>query len=157
MAALPTVKYALDNGAKSVVLMSHLGRPDGQPNPKYSLKPVAAELEKLLGKPVQFLDNCVGADVEAACANPADGTLCSSSVSLTCLKFSCCAPEGLYTCSMCVRTCMRTRPRMLCAINIMLGSGCPVAPRSRLASLFGHFCSYYNGLFRLFTVRIYHY
>jgi phosphoglycerate kinase len=77
VAALPTVKHCLDNGAKSVVLMSHLGRPDGQPNPKYSLKPVAAELEKLLGKPVTFLDNCVGADVEAACANPADGMPCS--------------------------------------------------------------------------------
>jgi phosphoglycerate kinase len=50
VAALPTIKYALDNGAKSVVLMSHLGRPDGKPNDKYSLKPVAAELKKLLGK-----------------------------------------------------------------------------------------------------------
>lgn len=48
VAALPTIKYALEQGAKSVVLMSHLGRPDGQPNPKYTLKPVAAELEKLL-------------------------------------------------------------------------------------------------------------
>lgn len=49
VAALPTIKYALDHGAKNVVLMSHLGRPDGQPNPKYTLKPVAAELEGLLG------------------------------------------------------------------------------------------------------------
>ena len=72
-AALPTIKHALDSGAKSVVLMSHLGRPDGQPNPKFSLKPVAAELEKLLDRPVQFLDNCVGPEVEAACANPKDG------------------------------------------------------------------------------------
>ena len=49
-AALPTIKYALDKGAKSVVLMSHLGRPDGQANPKFSLKPVAEALKKLLEK-----------------------------------------------------------------------------------------------------------
>jgi phosphoglycerate kinase len=66
-AALPTIKYALENGA-SVVLMSHLGRPDGRKIEKFSLKPVAAELEKLLGKPVKFLADCVGAEVEAACA-----------------------------------------------------------------------------------------
>ncbi|KAF2771777.1 phosphoglycerate kinase [Teratosphaeria nubilosa] len=62
--ALPTIKYAIDNGAKAVVLMSHLGRPDGKPNPKYSLKPVAAELEKLLGKKVTFTEDCVGPEVE---------------------------------------------------------------------------------------------
>ena len=66
-AALPTVKYALEQGA-SVVLMSHLGRPDGKKIEKFSLKPVAVELEKLLGKPVTFLDDCVGPAVEAACA-----------------------------------------------------------------------------------------
>jgi phosphoglycerate kinase len=49
-AALPTIKYALEQGA-SVVLMSHLGRPDGKVIAKFSLKPVAAELEKLLGRP----------------------------------------------------------------------------------------------------------
>lgn len=48
VAALDTVKYALEKKAKSVVLMSHLGRPDGNPNPKYTMKPVAGELEKLL-------------------------------------------------------------------------------------------------------------
>ncbi|EQL01055.1 hypothetical protein G6O67_003478 [Ophiocordyceps sinensis] len=69
--ALPTIKYALDHGAKTVVLMSHLGRPDGAPNPKYSLKPVAAELEKLLGKPVTFAPDCVGPEVEAI-VNKAD-------------------------------------------------------------------------------------
>ena len=67
VAALPTIKYALEKGA-SVVLMSHLGRPDGVRVAKYSLKPVAAELGKLLGRPVQFLDDCVGPVVEAACA-----------------------------------------------------------------------------------------
>jgi phosphoglycerate kinase len=66
-AALPTIQHALDQGA-SVVCMSHLGRPDGQKVEKFSLKPVAAELEKLLGKPVKFLNDCVGAEVEAACA-----------------------------------------------------------------------------------------
>jgi phosphoglycerate kinase len=66
-AALPSIKYALDQGA-SVVLMSHLGRPDGQKIEKFSLKPVAAELEKLLGRKVTFLDDCVGPAVEAACA-----------------------------------------------------------------------------------------
>src|SRR4051812_13050930 len=63
-AALPTIKYALEKGA-SVVLMSHLGRPDGQKIAKFSLKPVAAELEKLLGSPVAFADDCIGLAVEA--------------------------------------------------------------------------------------------
>jgi len=66
-AALPTIQYALEKGA-SVVLASHLGRPDGKASEKFSLKPVAVELEKLLGKPVKFLNDCVGAEVEAACA-----------------------------------------------------------------------------------------
>ncbi|MFM1851139.1 MAG: phosphoglycerate kinase [Verrucomicrobiota bacterium] len=74
VAALPTIKHALDAGA-SVVLMSHLGRPNGQVVAKYSLKPVAAELEKLLGRPVTFLSNCVGAAVETACAQLAPGTV----------------------------------------------------------------------------------
>ena len=67
VAALPTINYALEKGA-SVVLMSHLGRPDGKVVAKYSLKPVADELSKLLNKPVKFLNDCVGAEVEAACA-----------------------------------------------------------------------------------------
>ena len=50
VAALPTIRYALEHGARSVVLMSHLGRPDGLPNDKYSLGPVATELQKLLGR-----------------------------------------------------------------------------------------------------------
>ncbi|MEN9662977.1 MAG: phosphoglycerate kinase [Verrucomicrobiota bacterium] len=73
-AALPTVRYALEQGA-AVVLMSHLGRPDGQKNAKFSLQPVAVELEKLLGRPVTFLDDCVGPAVEAACAKLAPGTV----------------------------------------------------------------------------------
>ncbi len=73
-AALPSIKYALEQGA-SVVLMSHLGRPDGQKIAKFSLKPVAVELEKLLGKEVTFLDDCSGPAVEAACAQLAPGTV----------------------------------------------------------------------------------
>ena len=66
-AALPTIQYILEKGG-SVVLASHLGRPDGQASEKLSLKPVADKLAELLGKPVQFLSDCVGAEVEAAAA-----------------------------------------------------------------------------------------
>ncbi|MEI6280151.1 MAG: phosphoglycerate kinase, partial [Verrucomicrobiae bacterium] len=66
-AAIPTIQYALAQGA-SVILMSHLGRPDGERVAKYSLKPVADKLAELLGKPVKFLADCVGPEVEAACA-----------------------------------------------------------------------------------------
>jgi phosphoglycerate kinase len=55
--------------------MSHLGRPDGKRNPKYSLKPVVSELEKLLGKPVTFLDDCVGKDVEEVVFEAKDGEI----------------------------------------------------------------------------------
>jgi phosphoglycerate kinase len=66
-ASLPSIQHVLDHGA-SLVLMSHLGRPDGQANPKYSLKPVAERLSQLLGRPVQFLPDCVGPEVEKTCA-----------------------------------------------------------------------------------------
>jgi phosphoglycerate kinase len=72
VAALPTIQFALEKGA-SVVLMSHLGRPDGETIAKFSLKPVAEELSKLLGKPVIFLSDCVGPDVETACAKVESG------------------------------------------------------------------------------------
>lgn len=70
--ALPTIKYAVENGAKAVVLMSHLGRPDGKKNPKYSLKPVVPVLEKLIGKSVIFTEDCVGKEVEET-VNKASG------------------------------------------------------------------------------------
>ena len=72
--ALPSIEYALDKGA-SVVLMSHLGRPDGEANLKYSMAPVAKELEKLLKRPVTFLNDCVGPEVEKACAQLAPGSV----------------------------------------------------------------------------------
>ena len=71
--AVPTIKYALDHGAKSVILMSHLGRPNGSPNPKYSLQPVVPELEHLLGKKVTFAPDCVGSEVEETVNKANDG------------------------------------------------------------------------------------
>ena len=66
-AALPTVKYILDNGA-SLIVMTHLGRPKGQKNPDFSLAPVAAEFEKLLGKKVTLASDVIGPEVEAQVA-----------------------------------------------------------------------------------------
>jgi phosphoglycerate kinase len=66
-ASLPTIQYLLDHNA-AVILMSHLGRPKGTPNPKYSLAPVAAHLQELLGPdvPVKFVGDCIGNEVEDA-------------------------------------------------------------------------------------------
>ena len=70
--ALPTIKYLSDNGAR-VILCSHLGRPKGEFNPKYSLAPVAEKLSELLGKPVVFANDVIGEDAKAKAAALKDG------------------------------------------------------------------------------------
>merc|ERR1712156_186893 len=74
-AALPTIKHALDKGAKSVVLCSHLGRPNGEKNAKFSMAPVAKAVQEKLGVPVTLMKDVVGPEVEAACADPAPGSV----------------------------------------------------------------------------------
>ena len=68
-ASLPSIQYALDHGA-GLVLASHLGRPKGKPNPAMSLKPVAARLAELLGRPVAMAPDCIGAEVEKMLPQP---------------------------------------------------------------------------------------
>jgi phosphoglycerate kinase len=58
--SIPTIQYALEHGAKTVILCSHLGRPKGKPDPQYSLKPVAEHLSVLLKRPVVFAEDCIG-------------------------------------------------------------------------------------------------
>lgn len=72
-AAIPTIQYLLDHGA-AVILCSHLGRPKGGPDPKYSLKPVADHLAELLGQPVKFAPDCIGpaAETEASSLKPGE-------------------------------------------------------------------------------------
>ncbi|MGI6005808.1 MAG: phosphoglycerate kinase [Christensenellales bacterium] len=74
VAALPTIKYLIESGAK-VILTSHLGRPKGQFNPKYSLKPVAERLSELLGKDVAMAEDVIGDSAKAAVAALKDGAV----------------------------------------------------------------------------------
>ena len=68
-ASLPSIEYALQQGAATVVLCSHLGRPKGKPNPEYTLKPVADRLSALLKRPVVFAGDCVGEPAKKAIAD----------------------------------------------------------------------------------------
>lgn len=72
VAALPTIHYLVENQAK-VILMSHLGRPKGKVDLKYSLQPVATRLSELLGRPVAFASDCVGEVANAAVAQMSTG------------------------------------------------------------------------------------
>jgi len=71
-ASLPSIRYVVDKGGR-LILASHLGRPKGKPEPKYSLKPVAQRLGKLLGKPVAFAPDCVGPEVQKMVDSLRDG------------------------------------------------------------------------------------
>ncbi|TMQ48351.1 MAG: phosphoglycerate kinase [Candidatus Eisenbacteria bacterium] len=72
VATLPTIRELMRRRARTI-LMSHLGRPKGGPDPRASLRPVAARLERLLGAPVRFVAECVGPEAEAAARSLADG------------------------------------------------------------------------------------
>ncbi|MFU8848098.1 MAG: phosphoglycerate kinase [Opitutales bacterium] len=74
VAALPTIKHLVEQGAK-VILCSHLGRPDGERNAKYSLSPVAEDLSAKLDQPVTFIEDCIGEQVEAEVAKLGDGEI----------------------------------------------------------------------------------
>ena len=70
-AAMPTIKTLVDRGAR-VILMSHLGRPKGQ-DLDFTLRPCARRLEKILGQSVEFVEDCIGEEVEHAISHMQDG------------------------------------------------------------------------------------
>ena len=73
-AALPTLRYLVDHGAR-VIIMSHLGRPKGEPDPRYSLRPVRRVLQRLLGRNVVFVDDIVGREAHEAVDRMVDGEI----------------------------------------------------------------------------------
>ncbi len=73
-AALPTLRYLLEHGA-GLILMSHLGRPQKGPDPRFAMDPVAERLSQLMGQPVRKLDDCVGPEVEKAARDLQPGQL----------------------------------------------------------------------------------
>lgn len=73
-AVLPTIRELADKGAK-VILLAHFGRPKGRRDPEHSLRPVTAALANLLGRPVAFADDCIGADAESAIAGLPEGAV----------------------------------------------------------------------------------
>lgn len=73
VSTLPSINYLLDNGAKSVVLMSHMGRPKGAPNDKFSLAPLVPAVSDYIGKKVTWVPDCVGAEASKVTANAKDG------------------------------------------------------------------------------------
>src|SRR5450830_1259552 len=73
-AALPTLRYLVDHGAR-VIVMSHLGRPKGAPDPQFSLRPVRRVLQRLLGRNVVFVDDIVGPEAHDAVDRMVDGEI----------------------------------------------------------------------------------
>ena len=75
VSTLDTIKYLKENGAKSIVLMSHLGRPKGTRQEQFSMKPVVPALEDILGEKVNFLNDCIGSEVEGEVAAAKNGNI----------------------------------------------------------------------------------
>jgi len=73
--SVQTIKYIWEQYQSSIVIVSHLGRPDGKPSPEYSLRPVAKRLSELLDKPVQFVGDTVGGEAKEACAQLKPGQI----------------------------------------------------------------------------------
>jgi len=73
--SIKTIQYCLDKGADSVILMSHLGRPDGHVNKKFTLEPILPTLSNLLNKKVEFLNDCVGDHVKSQINNASNGSV----------------------------------------------------------------------------------